>query len=115
LNLAEAYTAQGRFHDAEALLLEQSKDIPMQATPFAACRLFTTRKISWTERKRRPFRPKSVLTGLGSAPGFGCHCWKATACRARQQLESYVAEAPNGPQSEQVRRVLESGFRSPMI
>jgi len=114
LNLAEAYTAQGRFHDAEALLLEAIEKHPDAGDALYGLSLVyygqdlvDRAEAAALQAEKRPHQIADLHLILAAI------CWrKQQPVEARQQLESYVAEAPNSPQSEQVRRVLESGFEA---
>lgn len=112
LNLAEAYTAQGKFHEAEAVLLEAIEKHPDAGDALYGLSLVyygqdlvDRAEDAALQAEKRPHQVADLHLVLAAI------CWrKQQPAEARRQLESYMAEAPAGVQSERVRQVLESGF-----
>ncbi|PYS36019.1 MAG: hypothetical protein DMG14_25680 [Acidobacteria bacterium] len=108
LNLAEVYTAQKRFKEAEAVLLEavQSQSNAGDAYYGLALVYFEQGRLEDAERSallvdRYPHQIPDVHLVLAEI------YWRQQkSAEATQQLESYLKEAPNGTHSERVRQVL---------
>jgi tetratricopeptide (TPR) repeat protein len=112
LNLAELYTARGRFEDAEAVLLAAIQKQPNAGDAFYGLSLVyigqdlaERAEEAALQAEKRPHQIADLHLILAAI------CWrKHQVAEARQQLESYLAEAPGGSQSVRVRRFLKSGF-----
>jgi tetratricopeptide (TPR) repeat protein len=110
LNLAEVYTAQKRFKEAETVLLEtiekhvNSGDAYYGLTlVYFGQGLFEQAEAAAVQADRRPHKIADLHLVLAEI-----YWGTQRLAEARQQLEAYLVESPNGSESKRVRQVLES-------
>jgi tetratricopeptide (TPR) repeat protein len=110
LNLAEVYTAQERFKDAERVLLDAISKQPDAGDAYYGLALvycaeghFEEAEAAARQADSRPHRIADVHLLLSDL-----YRRRQSPAEAIEQLESFLKEAPSGPQSEHVRKVLEN-------
>jgi tetratricopeptide (TPR) repeat protein len=107
LNLSELYTAQGRFEEAKTLLEVAAKRTPVSGDAYYGLALvyFTQGRLEDVEAAalqahRRPHRIADVHLLLAKVYA------RSAPEKVGTQLELYLQEAPNGPESKRVRKIL---------
>jgi tetratricopeptide (TPR) repeat protein len=110
LNLAEVYTAQGRFNDAKTVLEEALRRTPSAGDAYYGLALVDIQEglsedaeAAALQADSRPHKIADLHLVLAEM-----YWRKQDPEAAFDQLESYLKEAPHGSQSEQVRQVLQS-------
>jgi tetratricopeptide (TPR) repeat protein len=110
LNLAEVYTAQERFKDAERVLLDAISKQPNAGDAYYGLALvyfdegrFEDAEAAARQANARPHKIADLHLLLGDL-----YLRRQSTAEVIEQLESYLKEAPNGPHSEHVRQVLEN-------
>ena len=108
LNLAEVYTAQGRFKEAETLLTETILKKPNAGDAYYGLALvyfqeglLDDAQAAALQADSHPHRIADLHLLLGEI-----YWRKQDPAAVIEQLEFYLKEAPNGPQSDRARQVL---------
>jgi tetratricopeptide (TPR) repeat protein len=107
LNLSELYTAEGRFEEAKTLLEVAAKRTPASGDAYYGLALvyFTQGRLEDVEAAalqahRRPHQIADVHLLLAKVYA------RSAPEKVGTQLELYLQEAPNGPESKRVRKIL---------
>ena len=113
LNLAEVYTAQKRFSEARTVLENAARRTAENGDAYYGIALsyfkeerFDQAEAAALQAHTRPHRIADVHLLLAMIYA------KKNPARVAGQLELYLDEAPNGPQSEHVREVLKAAKRN---
>jgi tetratricopeptide (TPR) repeat protein len=109
LNLSELYTAQGRFEEAKTLLEVASRRTPASGDAYYGLALVYFKQgrleeveVAALQAHRRPHWIADVHLLLAKVYA------RSAPEKVRTQLELYLHEAPNGAESERVRKMLEN-------
>ncbi len=113
LNLAEVYTAQNRFKDAESVLLETIQRKPNAGDAYYGLALVYLQEgrsadaeAVALEAGRHPHQIADLHLVLAQI-----HSDKGDSAGAVEQLQKYLKEAPSGTQSARVRELLNGALR----
>lgn len=112
LNLAETYTAQRRFEDAETVLALTIQRKPDNgdayfglAVAYVSQGRFEEAEAAALQADSRPHRVADLHLVLAKM------YFRTRPEKVAHQLELYLKEAPNGPESDRVRKALEAAKR----
>lgn len=113
LNLAEVFTTQNRFAEAEAVLNQAIRKQPNAGDAFYGLALAYFEQGHIDEAEKAALDADSRIHRIADLHMLLAKIYlrKQNAAALIEQLESYLEEAPNGPQSEEVRQDLKR-FRS---
>jgi tetratricopeptide (TPR) repeat protein len=110
LNLAEVYTAQRRFDEAEALLLSTIKQTPEAGDAYYGLALVYIEEDRMEDAERAALEADLHAHKIADLHLVLAEIYrqKRNATAAVDQLQLYLKEAPNGPHSARVRQILAS-------
>ena len=110
LNLADVYTSQNRFVDTETVLVNAIRRTPANGDAYYGLAVayfnekrFTDAESAALQAESRNHRIADVHLLLAKIYGRSRNTEKTA-----EQLRTYLNEAPDGPQSEQVRNTLQT-------
>jgi tetratricopeptide (TPR) repeat protein len=112
LNLAEVYTAQKRFSDARAVLDRATSRTPGNGDAYYGLALTYFQEERFDEAEAAALQADSRAHKIVDLHLLLAKIYaRKNRDKALEQLEIYLKEAPNGPESDRVRQALKTGRR----